>query len=286
MYTELSKRKLTWFVENGKVTGWDDPRFPTVRGVVRRGINVSALTEFILEMGASRRINLMEWNKFWALNKKKIDIKAKRFMAVSSKEDCVKLTVTNAPDMDANVFITTDYFPKDASAGKRIVRIGKNVLVEKSDCEGVQCGENVVLMRWGLVTITKVDGDNLEGTYKQLEQGSEEVKLAKRKLTWLCDCQENVNVKLFEFDNLINKPTLEEGEDYKDFINENNLACSTAIGDSGLKKLKKDDVIQLERRGFFRVDKAVSGDGSMDLFMIPDGKAKAMSTITGKLAHR
>ena len=83
MYTELSKRKLTWFVENGQVTGWDDPRFPTVRGVVRRGVNITALRSYILSQGASRRITLMEWNKFWAVNKKEIDDKSNRYMVVS-----------------------------------------------------------------------------------------------------------------------------------------------------------------------------------------------------------
>jgi len=288
MYTELSKRKLTWFVENKKVTGWDDPRFPTVRGVVRRGINIQALTEFILEMGASRRINLMEWNKFWAKNKKEIDPLSKRFMAVSSRENCARVKVVNAPAMSANAFITTEYFPKDATAGKRIVRIGTDVLVEKSDVEGIQVGEDIVLMRWGLVKVTKVDGDSIEGEYVDTESGSEQLKNAKRKLTWLADCEENVAVKLYEFDNLISKASLEEGEDYKDFINENNKAVSEAIGDSGLKRLKENDVIQLERRGFFRVDKAwAAGKGNeIELITIPDGKSKAMSTITGKLAHR
>ena len=80
MYTELSKRKLTWFVENNHVTGWDDPRFPTVRGVVRRGINITALRRYILGQGASRNITLMQWSKFWAENKKEIDDKAGRYV--------------------------------------------------------------------------------------------------------------------------------------------------------------------------------------------------------------
>ncbi len=70
IHTVLSKRKLTWFVENKLVEGWFDPRFPTIQGCVRRGMNVDALKNFIIAQGASRRIITMEWDKFWAENKK------------------------------------------------------------------------------------------------------------------------------------------------------------------------------------------------------------------------
>jgi glutamyl-tRNA synthetase len=146
MYTVMSKRKLTWFVETGKVTGWDDPRFPTVRGVTRRGIDVGALKRFMCSQGASRRVVNMEWSKFWAENKKEIDKYAKRFMAIDKSEN-VPLIVTNAED--GLNFLTTDYLPKDPSFGKRLVRISKRVLLEKVDTEGMEVGENIVLTRWG-----------------------------------------------------------------------------------------------------------------------------------------
>ena len=146
MYTVMSKRKLAWFVETKKVTGWDDPRFPTVRGVTRRGIDICALKRFMCSQGASRRVVNMEWSKFWAENKKEIDKYAKRFMAID-KRDHVALSVTNA--CDGVGFLTTDYLPKDPSFGKRLVRISRNVLLEKVDTEGMEVGENIVLTRWG-----------------------------------------------------------------------------------------------------------------------------------------
>ena len=64
---------MTWFVDSGKVRGWDDPRFPTVRGILRRGMTVEALKQFIVAQGSSRSVVQMDWDKIWAINKKFID---------------------------------------------------------------------------------------------------------------------------------------------------------------------------------------------------------------------
>ena len=298
MYTELSKRKLTWFVDNGHVTGWDDPRFPTVRGVVRRGVNVSALRDYILGQGASKRMTLMEWGKFWAVNKKSIDDNAKRFMAIS-KEGKVAIKVVNAADAGKNEFIKALNHPKFPELGQRLLKVSSSILVESSDMENVQVGEEIVLMRWGVVKITKVDG-GFEGEFVP-DGDFKDAK--KRKITWLSASDQNIEVKLYEFDNLINKAKLEENENFKDFLNTNNLASTVVHGDPGMKSLKQDQVIQIERRGLFRVDKVYGrignakrsaegkeklggGDGGLVLFMIPDGKKRAISTLSTKLDHR
>jgi glutamyl/glutaminyl-tRNA synthetase len=82
VYTVLSKRKLTWFVQTKRVDGWDDPRMPTVQGIFRRGLQVEALREFILSQGASKNVTYQEWDKIWTINKKLIDPVCPRHTAV------------------------------------------------------------------------------------------------------------------------------------------------------------------------------------------------------------
>ncbi|KAJ2538709.1 glutamate--tRNA ligase, partial [Coemansia sp. RSA 1933] len=86
VHTLLSKRKLQWFVDNGLVTGWDDPRFPTVRGIRRRGMTIEALRQYVLMQGASQKNMLLEWDKIWAVNKKCIDPVAPRHTALRKKD--------------------------------------------------------------------------------------------------------------------------------------------------------------------------------------------------------
>jgi glutamyl-tRNA synthetase len=86
---------------------------------------------------------------------------------------------------------------------------------------------------------------------------------------------------------LILKEKLEEDDNFQDFINPNTCAETDVIGDAGLKTLQHHNIIQLERRGYFRVDRRyIINDKPLILFTIPDGKMKPMSGLTGKLAHR
>lgn len=279
--TVMSKRKLTWFVDTGNVTGWDDPRFPTVRGVVRRGIDITALRNFMYSQGASRRVVTMEWSKFWAENKKEIDKTAKRFMAID-KEKHMKLIITNGPEGSSNAFLTTDRHPKIPELGKRIIRLSKEVLLESVDAESIELGELIVLIRWGVFKVTKVDG-SLEAIF--VPDGN--FKEAKKKLSWLADVPTNTKCILTEFDNLLTKDRLEEEDNFEDYINPNTIAETEVIGDALLKTLQQHDIVQLERRGYYRVDRPyLSEEKPLMLFMVPDGKTKAMGGLAGKLAHR
>lgn len=92
-FTLLSKRKLTWFVEQGLVSGWDDPRMPTVRGILRHGLTPEGLRQFILAQGSSKSTGTMEWDKIWAFNKKVIDPVAPRYTGLNLQGGLVPVRV-------------------------------------------------------------------------------------------------------------------------------------------------------------------------------------------------
>ncbi|RHY56399.1 hypothetical protein DYB34_008744 [Aphanomyces astaci] len=286
VHSVLSKRKLQWFVDHGHVAGWNDPRFPTVQGVLRRGVTVEGLREFIISQGASRRITDMEWDKFWTINKKVIDPIAPRFFALDATR-AVRVTVHGLPFTGVQGFPTALH-PKNPNLGVNMKRLGADLLVERDDADAFNVGEDVTLMRFGNITITAIhkskDGEILSVDAQNHPEG--DFKTTKLKITWLAH-DDVVPATLVEFDHLISKPKLEESDNFQDHLTPVTRAEMRAIGDHGLRNLKTGDVIQLERRGYFRVDQPfLSKDRPLVLFMIPDGKQRAMSTLSTNLAHR
>lgn len=160
-YTVLSKRKLTWFVDTQVVDGWDDPRLPTVRGILRRGMTVEGLRQFIIAQGSSRSVVLMEWDKIWAFNKKQIDPIAPRFTALL-KNQLVKIQLKNVTKEETQ---QQQKHPKDASIGMKTVYYGPTAFIEKDDIlstkDGktdflINDGQTVTLINWGNIKVNKV----------------------------------------------------------------------------------------------------------------------------------
>ncbi|MBA0781155.1 hypothetical protein Gotri_002109 [Gossypium trilobum] len=276
VYTLLSKRKLLWFVQNGKVDGWDDPRFPTVQGIVRRGLKIEALIQFILEQGASKNLNLMEWDKLWTINKKIIDPVCPRHTAVI-EERKVLLTLTDGPD-EPFVRIIPRHKKYDG-AGEKATTFTKRIWIDYADAEYISVNEEVTLMDWGNAIVKEIIKDQ-DGNITQLVgvlhlQGS--VKTTKLKLTWLAETSELVNLSLVEFDYLITKKKLEEGEDFLDAVNPCTKKETAAIGDSNIRNLKQGEILQLERKGYFRCDVPfVRPSKPVVLIAIPDGRQQSM----------
>uniref|UniRef100_A0A4W4HFL0 Glutamyl-tRNA synthetase n=1 Tax=Electrophorus electricus TaxID=8005 RepID=A0A4W4HFL0_ELEEL len=284
--TLLSKRKLTWFVDQGYVDGWDDPRFPTVRGVLRRGMTVEGLKQFIAAQGGSRSVVNMEWDKIWAFNKKVIDPIAPRYTALLSSQ-VVPISVPGAKEEMKEAA----RHPKNTDVGMKQVWYGPKVFVEGADAETFTEGEAVTFINWGNIIITKIHSSgavsSLEG---RLNLENTDYKKTT-KITWLADTPRApfTPTVCVTYQHLINKPVLGKDDDFKDYINKNSKTEEKMLGDPCLKDLRKGDIIQLQRRGFYICDQPyepVSPHSCKEspcvLLYIPDGHTKEMPTAGSK----
>lgn len=273
-YTVLSKRKLTWFVETGRVASWDDPRMPTVQGVLRRGMQIEALREFIISQGASKNITYQEWDKFWSINKRVIDPVCPRHTAIVTA-DRVAVTLTNGPAEPE--LVTVPKHKKYPPAGKKTLIRTSTIWLEQVDARTVTEGEEVTLMDWGnafIRTITKDASGNVTSISAELHLEGD-FKKTKLKLTWLADSDELVPLQLVDFDYLITKWKVDEEDEFETLVNEQTRFDTAAVGDTNMRSLQKGDIIQLERKGYYRVDEPLLKAGKpIVLFNIPDGRTK------------
>uniref|UniRef100_A0A4W6G2J9 Bifunctional glutamate/proline--tRNA ligase n=1 Tax=Lates calcarifer TaxID=8187 RepID=A0A4W6G2J9_LATCA len=251
--TVLSKRKLTWFVDQGYVDGWDDPRFPTVRGVLRRGMTVEGLKQFIAAQGGSRSVVNMEWDKIWAFNKKVIDPVAPRYTALSTSY-VVPVSVPEAKEEMQQVA----KHPKNTEVGMKEVWYGPRVLIEGADAETLSEGEVVTFINWGNLIITKInkgaDG-KVVSMEARLNLDNKDYKKTT-KITWLAETNSAplLPTICINYQPLISKAVITKDDDFKEYINKNSKLEEKMLGDPCLKNLKKGDIIQLQRRGFYICD--------------------------------
>ncbi|KAH6658267.1 tRNA synthetases class I, catalytic domain-containing protein [Truncatella angustata] len=273
--TFLSKRKLAKLVDTGRVWGWDDPRMPTIRGIRRRGMTIPALRDFILKQGPSRNVVVMDWTSFWATNKKIIDPIAPRHTAITIK-DAVKVVIMG-DDAPAEPYKEDKpKHPKNPEIGTKKVAFSKELILDQADVKLFKDGEEITLMQWGNAIVRAISsGEPIDQITCELNLKGD-VRSTDKKVTWLStQGQELVKAELWEFDYLLTKDKLEEEDELEKFLNPETAKMEEAWCDEGVKDLKKDDIIQLERRGYYRVDKAANeNDGKAVLFAIPDGKSK------------
>ncbi|KFQ08299.1 Bifunctional glutamate/proline--tRNA ligase, partial [Haliaeetus albicilla] len=286
--TVLSKRKLTWFVNEGLVDGWDDPRFPTVRGVLRRGMTVEGLKQFIAAQGSSRSVVNMEWDKIWSFNKKVIDPVAPRYTALL-KDAVVPVNIPEAQEEMKEVA----KHPKNADVGLKPVWYGSRVLIEGADAETLTEGEVVTFINWGNIIITKLNRNSsgkIVSVDAKLNLENKDFKKTT-KITWLAETPRAplIPTVCVNYEHLITKPVLGKDEDFKQYINRNSKQEELMLGDPCLRELKKGDIIQLQRRGFFICDQPYEPvspysckDAPCILIYIPDGHTKEMPTSGSK----
>uniref|UniRef100_A0AAX7UYD9 WHEP-TRS domain-containing protein n=1 Tax=Astatotilapia calliptera TaxID=8154 RepID=A0AAX7UYD9_ASTCA len=282
--TVLSKRKLTWFVDQGYVDGWDDPRFPTVRGVLRRGMTVEGLKQFIAAQGGSRSVVNMEWDKIWAFNKKVIDPVAPRYTALSSSY-VVPVSVPEATEEMKEIA----KHPKNAEVGMKEVWYGPRVLIEGADAETFTEGETVTFINWGNLIITKIN--KYDHRLDDLLNLDNKDYKKTTKITWLAETNNSLPVPAIcvNYQPLISKAVITKDDNFKDYINKHSKLEEKMLGDPCLKNLKKGDIIQLQRRGFYICDQPYEPlspnsckESPCVLIYIPDGHTKEMPTAGSK----
>ncbi|CXJ05045.1 glutamate--tRNA ligase, putative [Plasmodium berghei] len=285
--TVMSKRKLKWFVENNIVDGWTDPRMPTIKGILRRGLTKEALFQFILEQGPSKAGNLMQWDKLWSINKQIIDPNIPRFSSVDMNNGVIlKLT-----DLKENEIIekTRDLHVKNKSLGTCTMYYTQQIYIELEDAQMIEANEEITLIKLGNVIVKEIikDTDNVN-KIKEIIAVSNfdgDFKTTKKKIHWLPYIPDKlINCTLYEYDHLITVDKFENDnkEDWTNCINQNSKFETVAYAEPALIDLKVSDKFQFERRGYFIVDK-ITENKHFHLIKIPDGKSKNMSIISTKV---
>ena len=235
-------------------------------------MSAAALKQFIISMGASQRNCLMTWDKLWAVNKAVVDGCAIRHTVLLA-DGLVPLALSNGP---AEAYAEALFaHPKDESLGKKVRVFAKTVLLQADDAAAVAEGEEVTLMSWGNCVIrcvlrggggkvTRLDGElHLAGS----------VKATKKKLTWLAETPELVDVELVDYDHLLSKDKVEEEDDINQVLTPTTKFVDAARGEAALRQLCRGQVIQVERRGYYVCDAPYLRPAEpIRLLFVPDGK--------------
>ncbi len=276
-YTVMSKRKLMELVQKGYVSGWDDPRMPTVSGLRRRGYTPSAIRNFCTKIGVTKQesiidISLLEHSVRDDLNKT-----ALRVMGVLNP---LKIIITNYPE-DLTEEMNAVNNPEDESMGTRKVPFSRELYIERDDFMEVPVKKffrlspgTEVRLRYGyFITCTDVIKDEHGGikelhcTYDPATRGGDSPDGRKVKATihWV-SAKHAVKAEVRLYDRLFTVPepgSGEDGKDYTDHLNPDSLTVlDECYVEPGLADAKQGANYQFERLGYFIPDSADSREGA------------------------
>ncbi|KAF7701554.1 putative glutamate--tRNA ligase, cytoplasmic [Cucumispora dikerogammari] len=255
--TCLSKRKLKYFIDNKLVSGWDDPRVPTIRGISRLGLSMDTLKEYILMQGAPRKAIEASWDKIWSINKKNIDLNAKRISCVNA-DDYVTLNFDNESAKLDNLEIP--FYKKNVSLGNKKV-FTKDLIIAQADAMVLEANEEFTLMNLcNAVVLKKHMSDKKILSIDLKLQPNGDFKSTKNKINFvsLVDYQP---VTMIKYGSLIigtsqTSPNRvnENIEDLSASFNPHSKTETKLIAESALKEIKQGEVCQFERIGFVICD--------------------------------
>ena len=277
-YTVMSKRRLLELVQSGDVSGWDDPRMPTLCGLRRRGYTPEALRAFCERIGVARFTSTIEMAWLEDALRDDLNKRAARVMAVLRP---LKLVVTNWPAGEVD-WIDAVNNPEDESAGSRKVPFSGTLYIEQDDFMEnppkqffrLSPGREVRLRYGYLVTCTDVvkdaDGNVVEVrcTYDPASRGgnSPDGRKVKATMHWV-SAEHALPAEVRLYDHLCRQPDpndVAEGVDWKTTLNPNSLeVIPQAWGEPSLKEAAPGSKYQFERLGYFSLDAKDSKPGHM-----------------------
>jgi glutamyl-tRNA synthetase len=226
--TPVQKRLLRPLVEKRLVSGWDDPRMPTIEAIRRRGILGETIKQFTLQVGYTKSEHEYDWSLLFSINRKLLDPKVKRFFFVPNP---VKLTVSGA----ANRSVTLPFHP-EKYLGMRKIDTSNAFYVPRDDIEKMKVGQTFRLMELYNVELTS------KKDFEARFIGDELIKDTVR-LQWVTT--KKIEIKVIEPYQLFN----DDGT-----YNTDSIKITMGYAESAFSEAHMDEIVQFPRYGFCRVD--------------------------------
>ena len=265
-YTITSKRKLLQLVTEKHVTGWDDPRMPTIRGLRRRGYTAESIRDFCNRIGVAKRENMVDMGLLEFCLREHLNKIALRRMVVFNP---IKIIITNYPGDDE--VLHSENNPEDQDGGVREIPFSKEIFIERDDFMEIPTkkyfrlapGQMVRLKSAYIIKCDKVLKD-VEGNIAELhcsyipesKSGHDTSGIqVKGTLHWV-SVKTAISLEVREYDRLfkVEDPTDEEG-DFKEYLNPDSLKIvTTAFAEPALRTAKFECRYQFIRKGYFCLD--------------------------------
>ena len=274
-YTIMSKRKLMRLVQEGIVSGWDDPRMPTISGLRRRGYTPASIRNFIQTVGVSKRENVIDVALLEFKIREDLNKTANRVMGVLNP---VKVVITNYPEETEEMLIAENN-PEDQTAGSREVPFSREIYIEKEDFREeankkffrLKLGKEVRLKNAYIIKAESCTKDSegniieIQCTYDPLSKsgsGTEEsTRKVKGTLHWV-SVKHALTAEVRVYDRLFSEeaPDGHKDKDFMDFLNPNSLEVLNAFVEPSLQTAAVGERFQFQRLGYFNVDDDRTGN--------------------------
>ena len=274
-YMITSKRKLQKLIAENVVTGWDDPRMPTVSGLRRKGYTAEAIRNFIERIGVAKRENLIDIQLLEFFVREDLNKKAKRVMAVV---DPVKLIIENYPEGQEE-WVETENNPEDENAGTRQIPFSREIYIEREDFKEeannkffrLKLGGEVRLKSAYIIKAERVEKDDngeittIYATYDDKSKsgsGTEEsLRKVKGTLHWVSAPHAiPVEARLYERLFTVEQPDAEKDADFLQYVNPESLNTAHGFAEPSLKDVEIGEPLQFQRIGYFTKDRDSSDE--------------------------